>query len=217
MYGIIQEHGGEVGVESQPGRGTTLTVELPALSGAALDFSAEEIGGPLRTRPREPEVISSSSPSFTAMPALRAGSHAEHILVVEDEPTVAELIADVLTEEGYRVDTLLDSRGALDLIEERSYDLVICDLKMPHLDGPSLYRALVKTGSPLQHRLLFVTGDTMSPRTTEFLKASGLPYLAKPFLVEELKEAVRRAVAGARGSGDVTAESEVPQVAARGK
>ena len=111
----------------------------------------------------------------------------ERILVVEDEPTVADLIADVLSEEGYRVDTLLDSRAALGRLEEKKYSLVICDLKMPHMDGPGLYQALVRGENPMQHRVLFVTGDTMGPRTLEFLKSSGLPYLAKPFLVEELK------------------------------
>ena len=84
----------------------------------------------------------------------------ERILVVEDEPTVAQLIADVMTEEGHRVDTLLDSREALDLIEERNYDLVICDLKMPHLDGPGLYRALVQAPeAPCS------TGSFSSPET----------------------------------------------------
>ena len=122
--------------------------------------------------------------------------------MVEDEPTVAQLIADVMSEEGHRVDMLLDSREALGRLEKRNYGLVICDLKMPHLDGPGLYRALVSAGSPLQHKLLFVTGDTMSPRTLEFLKSSGLPYLAKPFLVEELKEICApgaRCRAGCRG------------------
>jgi DNA-binding response OmpR family regulator len=50
----------------------------------------------------------------------------------------------------------------------------------------------------LQHRLIFVTGDTLSPHTLEFLESSGLPYLAKPFLVEELKQAVQQAFARAR-------------------
>jgi CheY-like chemotaxis protein len=128
-------------------------------------------------------------------PSARAAIRAEPILVVEDEPTVAELIADVMREEGYRVDVVLDSREALGRLEEKNYGLVICDLKMPNLDGPGLYRALLSRESPLQQKLLFVTGDTMSPRTLEFLKSSGLPYLAKPFLVDELKEAVRQAVA----------------------
>jgi two-component system NtrC family sensor kinase len=80
---------------------------------------------------------------------------------------------------------------------------------MPNLDGPGLYRALLSREAPLRQKLLFVTGDTMSPRTLEFLKSSGLPYLAKPFLVDELKEAVRQAVA------EVPTDEEVAAGAAR--
>jgi PAS domain S-box-containing protein len=183
VYGIVQEHGGEISVDSHQGRGATLTVELPALTLSGFDFAGTE-----------PAV----QPRLAALAPLRAlerTAEREHILIVEDEPTVAELIADVLTEEGYRIDTLLDSRVALGRLEEKSYSLVICDLKMPFVDGPGLYRALVRRENPMQHRVLFVTGDTLGPRTLEFLKSSGLPYLAKPFLVEELKEAVRQALA----------------------
>jgi signal transduction histidine kinase/CheY-like chemotaxis protein len=192
VYGIVQEHDGEVSVESQPGHGATLTFELPALSEAAFEFTA----------------IGAASASHVAAvvhapSAVRKIARPEFILVVEDEPTVAQLIADVLAEEGHRVDVLLDSREALGRLEEKNYDLVICDLKMPFLDGAGLYRTLVRTGSRFQHRLLFVTGDTMSPRTLEFLRSSGVPYLAKPFFVEELKEAVHRAV-DAAAAGDET-------------
>ncbi len=133
----------------------------------------------------------------------------ERILVVEDEPTVAELIADVMAEEGHLVDILLDSREALGRLDKKQYGLLICDLKMPHLDGAWLLsRAGALAEAPLQQKLLFVTGDTMSPRTLEFLKSSGLPYLAKPFLVEELKEAVRQAIAAARRFEAVAAGPE---------
>jgi CheY-like chemotaxis protein len=118
------------------------------------------------------------------------------------------LISDVMSELGHRVDTLLDSREAFNRIKGNQYDLIICDLRMPHMDGPGLYRELVRQGSPFQHRLLFVTGDTMSPRSLEFLNSSGVPYLAKPFLVEELKEAVRQAL---------TTGPAAEQAAARGK
>ena len=63
---------------------------------------------------------------------------------------------------------------------------------MPRLDGPAFYEALIRAGSPVQNQLLFVTGDTLAPRTMQFLEKSKLPYLAKPFLVEELKLAVNR-------------------------
>jgi len=203
VYGIVQEHGGEVTVDSLPGRGATLTVELPALSVSGFDYASEEPAIEARTA--------------VAMPlqAPERTTARKQILIVEDEPTVAELIADVLAEEGHSVDTLLDSREALGRLEEKRYSLLICDLKMPYVDGPGLYRALVRRENPMQHRVLFVTGDTMAPRTLEFLKSSGLPYLAKPFLVEELKEAVRQALAAVPASEEMVTGPERARAAAR--
>ncbi len=77
---------------------------------------------------------------------------------------------------------------------------------MPNLDGRAFYKALADAGNPLQHRLIFVTGDTMSPRTLDFLESSGVPYLAKPFLVEELKQIVQQA-SEARERGGATRRS----------
>jgi two-component system NtrC family sensor kinase len=196
VCGIVQEHGGEVSVDSLQGCGATLNIELPALSVSGFDFPGKEMALDRRVAAVVPLQTSERS-------AAR-----ERILIVEDEPTVAELIADVMTEEGHRVDTLLDSRAALGRLEEKSYSLVICDLKMPYVDGPGLYRALVRRDNPMQHRVLFVTGDTMGPRTLEFLKSSGLPYLAKPFLVEELKEAVRQALCAAPASEEMALAAE---------
>ncbi len=176
LYGIVHQHGGEVSVESRPGGGAVFTLELPR---AAKSGAGDE----------KPCLINSSNAEDRVT---RDKARGGRILVVEDEPTVAQLIADVLREEGFLVDTILDSRQGLDLARGRRYDLIICDLRMPHLDGRAFYRQLVRDENPLQHRLIFVTGDTLAPRTVDFLQTCGLPYLAKPFLVEELKEVVGR-------------------------
>ena len=112
--------------------------------------------------------------------------------MVEDEPTVARLIADVLQDENFLVEVLLDGREALDRAAQESFDLVICDMKMPGLDGQHFYRRLAETGNPLRHSFLFVTGDVIAPGTQAFLERHGLPHLAKPFRVEELTARVHQ-------------------------
>jgi PAS domain S-box-containing protein len=191
LYGIVHQHGGEVTVENRPAGGAVFRIELPSTT------RAEKAG-------EKPYVVGTSAPEG---PADSNKTHIGRILVVEDEPTVARLIADVLGEEGHMVDTVLDSRQGLGLARGDRYDLVICDLRMPHLDGRSFYRELVREESSMAHRMIFVTGDTLAPRTVDFLQRCGLPYLAKPFLVEELKEIVRRALEETSGGRSKVAET----------
>lgn len=176
VYGIVQQHSGEVTFESRPGAGTKFLVELPVIS-----------------LPVEKHPAALAAPA-SETPAGATG----RILVVEDEATVAQLIVDVLREEGHQVEAVLDSQEGLTRISRTNFDLVICDLRMPRLDGPAFFEALVAAGSPVQKRIIFITGDTLAPRTMEFLEPHGLPYLAKPFLVEELKLAVHRMLEGIR-------------------
>ena len=176
VYGIVQQHGGEVTFENQPRAGVKFLVELPVLA-----VPAQDRGASSSQRPDRPGSVS-----------------AGRILVVEDEPTVAQLIVDVLREEGHHVEAVLDSQEGLTLLSRSQYDLVVCDVRMPRLDGPAFYDALVRAGSPIREKILFTTGDMLAPRTIQFLEPNGLPYLAKPFLVEELKLAVNRLLAAGR-------------------
>jgi two-component system, NtrC family, sensor kinase len=188
VYGIVQQHGGEVTFENEPGAGVKFLVDLPVVPVP-------------KTERAQALSLSTDRPGAVA---------AGRILVVEDEPTVAQLIVDVLREEGHHADAILDSHDGLTLISRNPYDLVICDLRMPRLDGPAFYDALVRSGSPVRDKILFTTGDTLAPRTIEFLEPNGFPYLAKPFLVEELKLAVNRLLAS---GGTTAAKSHVSAAA----
>jgi signal transduction histidine kinase/FixJ family two-component response regulator len=168
VYGIVHQHGGEVTFESQSGAGARFIVELPLVA----------------VQPRDPKT--NRTLGVEREPSITRG----RILVVEDEPTVAQLMVDVLREEGHQVEAVLDSQEGLTLLSRGRYDLVLCDLRMPRLDGPAFYDTLVRTGTAERQRIIFVTGDTLAPRTLEFLETNKLPYLSKPFLVEELKLAV---------------------------
>lgn len=169
VYGIVHQHGGEVTFENQPGAGVKFMVDLPVIEAPA-DVRAD---------------ISPSAQSYAAVASAR-------ILAIEDEPTVAQLIVDVLSEEGHQAEAVFDGQEALRRLSRNRYNLIICDLRMPHFDGQAVYQSLRRTGSPLLNRILFITGDVLAPQTREFLEPNRLPYLAKPFLVEELKLAVNR-------------------------
>ena len=186
-YGIVREHQGEISVApGASGHGawrTVFTVELPALVGPGMFTSHEEeargaIGVP---------ALASPSPS-----GLWRG-HVWRVLVVEDEPTVARLVVDVLRPEGIMVEAAASGQAGLDCIlaaPPPGFDLIICDLKMPGVDGAMLYRELARRGHPAKDRILFITGDTLSRRTLEFLREHKARFLAKPFLADELRLAV---------------------------
>lgn len=114
------------------------------------------------------------------------------ILVVDDEPLVAGLMADTLALEGYEVDTAGNGREALEKIAARSYDLIVSDLRMPELDGMALYRELERRWPQLVGRVVFVTGTTQPPEYASFLEETAVSVLSKPFHVEELRRLVER-------------------------
>jgi DNA-binding response OmpR family regulator len=133
----------------------------------------------------------------------------KRVLVVEDEPTVAKLIGEVLEEAGMHVEVAISARKALERARSEVYDLVICDIKMPDLDGREMYRMLTEEGRATREQLLFVTGDIVTPSTREFLQANRLAFVAKPFRLEELMERIRQMLE--LESSGVSSRGEQPQ------
>jgi CheY-like chemotaxis protein len=119
-------------------------------------------------------------------------THRALILVVDDQPFVARVIADALALEGYEVDTAKDGREALGKIGACSYDVILSDLRMPELDGVGLYRELHRHYPSLLRRLAIVSGTTEPAEYSTFLETTGVPILNKPFAVEDLYRIVQR-------------------------
>ncbi|HEV2984729.1 MAG TPA: ATP-binding protein [Vicinamibacterales bacterium] len=168
-YAIVQEHGGRIRLESHPALGASFYVELP-VTGAKL-----------------PPVVMTRATRQGGTDIVAGGS----ILVVEDEAKLASAVVEALRDEGYLVDHAADGEMALEKINEQAFDAVICDLKMPRLDGKAFYRALAAAAPGLARRVIFVTGDVAGTDAEAFLKESGCRWLAKPFRLGDLLRAVR--------------------------
>ena len=112
-------------------------------------------------------------------------------LVVEDEVALGEAVADALTDEGFRVDRTLDGAEALERLRERHYDVIICDLKMPKVDGMALFEEVSSTMPQIARRLIFVTGDVAGTEAERFLEDSGCRWVPKPFRLRDLMQVAK--------------------------
>jgi two-component system NtrC family sensor kinase len=102
------------------------------------------------------------------------------------------ILERALTQHGYDVDAVDSAEIALRQTAAKRYDLVISDLRMPGMNGNELFD-LVHMAQP-HLNWVFITGDTMSASSEAFLKKSGAPFLAKPFTLEELWDAVAMSI-----------------------
>ena len=159
--GILKEHGGRLTLEAKPGAGATFIVELPGTTPpAAASEHAAEPGAPART--------------------LR-------VLVVDDEPHILHYMSATLESWGHTVEVASDGQYALERALAEAFDVIICDLRMPHLGGREMYHKLARQDPHRAERVIFATGDTVRGDTLRFLESLGRPYLHKPFTLAELR------------------------------
>jgi two-component system NtrC family sensor kinase len=164
----IAAHGGSIAVEETPGGGATFIVELPVRAAAPIAPGPRSIGQDRPTMSRR------------------------RILVVDDEPEIAATLAEMLQDAGHWVETAENGRQALDRLAAGAFDLILSDLRMPVMDGPALYGALRASHPGLLGRIAFITGDTLSTQIKEFLAATGVPSIEKPFTTEAIRTLVAR-------------------------
>lgn len=172
VHGIITDHGGTIDVESRVGEGTTFTISLPLTGRTGAEGRAAIEAAPLA-------------------PANARADRPLDILVVDDEEVIVGLLVRYFTSRGHAVVPAREGRQALRVAEQSSFDVVICDLRMPGMDGAEVIRRLQGLPSCAQARFILSTGDTATPAVRQ--RIDGLPLAAvvdKPYEVEALRRIV---------------------------
>jgi two-component system, NtrC family, sensor kinase len=171
-YGMIKEHGGNIYARNRGGGGATFVIELPLIT---------QLQDPAVQPPQQ-------APRDQALEKLVQGKHA---LVVDDEKYILDFFTEVFQIFPMRVDTARNGRLALEKILVNDYDLIITDYKMPQMGGKDLFHWILQNRPHLAKKIIFVTGDTVSPDTRAFFETTRNRYLAKPFKIEDVKEVVQ--------------------------
>jgi two-component system NtrC family sensor kinase len=179
-YGIAQDHGGRIWVESEPGSGATFVVTLP----------------------HDPRYEGREVTELPLPPKPAAGPVS--VLVIDDETALRNALLRFLQRRGIQGEGVSDGAAALRLLEERDFDVIISDVRMPGMAGREFVERLRRDRPELMTRLVFSTGDTFAPETAALLKEVGAPTVTKPFDFAALERVVRQVAAqGARDRGSV--------------
>jgi len=169
VYGIVDQSGGSISLETGQGTGTTVRIYLPVTT--ATDS------------PRVREVVN-----------IRKDSGTEIILLVEDNDGVRDLAAKALRRRGYTVHEARDAESAMQWMQTAGVkpDLLLTDVVMPGLSGPNLAARLLQLNANL--RVLYMSGYTEDAGAVHGNFWAGVPLLQKPFTPAALAERVRLAL-----------------------
>src|SRR5262245_36943778 len=125
---------------------------------------------------------------------------AAKILVIDDEPSVVTALARLLQRDGYMVETARNGRYALVALQGQRYDVILCDLRMPELDGRALYAHLRYRAPTLCRGVIFLTGDSHAADHQVFLAQSGRPWLDKPYAIAQLRRLIQQVLERTAGT-----------------
>ncbi len=167
---IVHSLEGTIEIQSHPGQGTVARVVFPKAA-----------------RSQRPLTVPPPSQS-----AIRRAAHGKlSVLVVDDEPVIARLIQKALVD--HDVTTANDGREAVALMGQNAYDVILCDLIMPEMTGMDVYRAALQRATPLNERIVFMTGGAFTQRARDFLESVPNLRIEKPFDLNHLERTIYEA------------------------
>ena len=117
------------------------------------------------------------------------------VLVVDDDRQLASALQWILADENFLVDIAFDGEEAMLKVKAHEYDVVICDLKMPKLQGDQFYLQVKEIRPSLSDRFIFITGFAADPTIALFFNKHDVKYLVKPFSIQVLLDCVKQLLA----------------------
>ena len=163
-HGIVAAHGGKLTLDCPEMGGAVFTITLPV---CPLDASRVDPG-----------------------PAREASAIPRRILIVDDEAEIRETLAEILSGAQHNVATAGSGREALERMAAEHYDVILTDIRMPDLDGRTLYREIERRWPEQARRVVFVTGDSLASTLHEFASECGRPVIEKPFVPGDVRRVV---------------------------
>lgn len=167
-YEIIQEHGGDLYVSSEPGSGSCFVVELPITA--------------------KTEVVRPAAPSSKGDQAATG----KKILVIDEKETGHDLLENIITTLKHQVDVAQEADAAREKLRSTDYDIIISNLAMPNFGGQQLCEYLEQVNPELVSKIIFITGGVISEEIGRFLKQKRTPYINKPFGIDDIQKAIQK-------------------------
>ena len=180
---VVESMGGSIEVTHPGARGATFSVRLPSCT-----------------------PISYPAPLTRVSPVVPRAQKRASLVAVDDDPLMCEVLATILCDE-YDVATFTSPRAALASMLQGKFDLILCDVMMPDLNGIELYDRLVSERPELANRFIFITGGAFTERARVFLRRADRPIVKKPFAMRQLIKTIQNTLVAAELHGTPLIES----------
>lgn len=118
------------------------------------------------------------------------------ILIIDDQSAIVEVLQRALQSQGYHTQAVGDASTAFDLLATASFDLILCDLELPRMNGVVFYQQLIENEPGWKERFILMTGEMLDPGSRSYVQTHHIPVLMKPFDLEELYQSVAKTLQG---------------------